>query len=156
MGCRPIPQHKWGYGVAQKDLRRLQPRRDVVQQLLCGGLIGVDLLQTFVSPRIQPLRQRGMTIWMCPGPSYPDRPFSGELGDMEINSQIREVLAHGANLNFGSSLVPLREGIKSPWVSLLELILVYLCQFLLLKRRAFFLCAGSQVCIQCPMGSHLT
>jgi hypothetical protein len=44
MGCRPIPQQKWGYGVAQKDLRRLQPLRVVVQELLCGGLIGVDLL----------------------------------------------------------------------------------------------------------------
>jgi hypothetical protein len=34
MGSRSIPQSKWGYGVAQKDLRKLQPLRDVIQQLL--------------------------------------------------------------------------------------------------------------------------
>jgi hypothetical protein len=31
IGSRPIPQPKWGYGVAQRDIRRLQPLRDVVQ-----------------------------------------------------------------------------------------------------------------------------
>jgi hypothetical protein len=30
MGSGLIPQPKWGYGVAQKDLRKLQPLRDVV------------------------------------------------------------------------------------------------------------------------------
>jgi hypothetical protein len=30
MGSRHIPQPKWGYGVAQKDLHRLQPLRDIV------------------------------------------------------------------------------------------------------------------------------
>jgi hypothetical protein len=30
-GSRPIPQPKWGYGVAQRDIHRLQPLRDVVQ-----------------------------------------------------------------------------------------------------------------------------
>jgi hypothetical protein len=34
MGSRPICQPKWGYSVAQKDLCRLQPLRDVVQPLL--------------------------------------------------------------------------------------------------------------------------
>jgi hypothetical protein len=48
---RPVPQPKWGY------IRRLQPLRDVVQQLLQGGLMDVNLLRTFVVRRIQPLRQ---------------------------------------------------------------------------------------------------
>jgi hypothetical protein len=30
-------------------------------------------------------------------------------------------------MNFGSGMVPLREGVESPWVSPLELILAYLC-----------------------------
>jgi hypothetical protein len=34
MGSHPIPQPKWGYGVAKKDLRRLQPLHDVIQWLL--------------------------------------------------------------------------------------------------------------------------
>jgi hypothetical protein len=33
-GSHPVPQPKWGYGVAQRDIHMLQPLRDVVQQLL--------------------------------------------------------------------------------------------------------------------------
>jgi hypothetical protein len=47
----PVPQPKWGY------FHRLQPLRDVVQQLLQGGLMDANLLRTFVVRRIQPLRQ---------------------------------------------------------------------------------------------------
>jgi hypothetical protein len=88
MGSRPIPQPNWGYGVAQKDLRRLQPLQEVIGKLLQGGLVGAKLLQTFFSGRVQSLHQREVTTWMYPGPCYPDRPFSVELGDMEINTWI--------------------------------------------------------------------
>jgi hypothetical protein len=50
-------------------------------------------------------------MWMYLGPCCPDRPFFAELGDTEINTQIWGVLAHGANLNFSSGPVPLREGV---------------------------------------------
>jgi hypothetical protein len=33
-GSRPIPEPKWRYGVARKDLHKPQPQCDVVQQLL--------------------------------------------------------------------------------------------------------------------------
>jgi hypothetical protein len=112
--------------------------RYVIQRLLRGGLMGVNLLQTFVSHHVQPLRQREMTIWMYPGSSYPDRPFFVELGDTEINTQIRGVLAHRADQNFGSGPVPLWEGGESSWVSSLELTFIYLCQFLLLNACTFF------------------
>jgi hypothetical protein len=68
-----------------------------------------------------------MTMWMYPGPSHPDHPFSIELGDMEINTQVRGVLAHEANLNLGFGPVPLRKGVDCPWVSLLGLTFSYLC-----------------------------
>jgi hypothetical protein len=55
-----------------------------------------------------------MTMWLYPGPSCPDRPFSEELNDMEINTRIRGILAHGADLNFGLGPIPLREGVDSP------------------------------------------
>jgi hypothetical protein len=55
---------------------------------------------------------------MHPGPSCLDRPFSAELGDTEINTQIRGVIAPGANLSLGSGLVALRERVDSSWVSL--------------------------------------
>jgi hypothetical protein len=54
---RPTPQPSWGYGVAWRDIRRLQPLREVVQQLQQAGLLGADLLRTFVSLHIQPLQR---------------------------------------------------------------------------------------------------
>jgi hypothetical protein len=98
MGSRPAPDPTGGYNVAQKDLRRIQPLREVVQQLLQGELTGADLLRTFFSHRVQPLRRREMTLWMYPGLSCPDHPFSTQLGDTEINTWIRGVLARGADL----------------------------------------------------------
>jgi hypothetical protein len=76
--------------------------------------MGVDLLQTFVSCHVQPLRQREMTMWMYPGPSCPNHRFSAESDDTEINTRIRGVLAHGIDPNFCSGLVSLKEGVNSP------------------------------------------
>jgi hypothetical protein len=95
--------------------------------------MGIDLLWTFVSRHVQPLHRREMTMWMYPGPSCPDRPFSTELDDMEINTQIRGIL-HGANQNCGPGPVHLREGVDSPWVSLIEITFVCLCQFLFFQH----------------------
>jgi hypothetical protein len=43
MGSCPIPQPKWGYGVAQQYIRRLQPLCDVFRRLLRGGLTGAPM-----------------------------------------------------------------------------------------------------------------
>jgi hypothetical protein len=56
-------------------------------------------------------------MWMYPGPSCPDRPFSMELGDVEFNTRIRMVLAHGADMNLGVSPAPLRDGVNCTRVS---------------------------------------
>jgi hypothetical protein len=71
--------------------------RDVILRLLHEGMKGEDLLRTFVSHHIQPLCQREMSMWMYLVPSCPDHPFSIELGDLEINTQIRGILAHGVD-----------------------------------------------------------
>jgi hypothetical protein len=92
-------------------------------------------------------------MWMYPEPSCPDHPISMELGDTKINTQIQGVPPHGADLNFDSGKVPLREGVESPWVSPLKLILIYLYQFLLLKRRAFFLALDLRYARRAPQGS---
>jgi hypothetical protein len=52
-------------------------------------------------------------MWMYPGPSCLDHSFSAELGDTENNTRVRGVLAHGGDLNLGSGLVHLREGVDS-------------------------------------------
>jgi hypothetical protein len=33
-GSRPIPEPNWGYSMTQRDLHRLQPPCEVIQQLL--------------------------------------------------------------------------------------------------------------------------
>jgi hypothetical protein len=63
-------------------------------------------------------------------PSCPDHPFDKELENTGVNTRIRGVLAHGVDHSFGSIPVPLREGVDSPWVSLLELTFFCLCKFL--------------------------
>jgi hypothetical protein len=45
-------------------------------------------------------------MWLYPGPSDPDRSFSEELSDGEINTQILKVLDHGVNLNPRASPTP--------------------------------------------------
>jgi hypothetical protein len=86
--------------------------------------MGVDLIWTFVSHHVQPLWCREMPMWMHPGPSCSDHSFSVELGNAEIDAQIGRILIQGVHQNFGSSLIPLREGVVSPCVSPLKLILV--------------------------------
>jgi hypothetical protein len=44
MDSRPVPESNWEYEVAWRDLCRLQPLREVVQQLWWEGLTGVNLL----------------------------------------------------------------------------------------------------------------
>jgi hypothetical protein len=77
---------------------------------------------------------------MYSGPNCPDRPFYAELDDMEINNWIRGVFAYGDNQNFGSSTVPLREGVESSWMSLLKLTFC-----LLVSISIFSTCTPSHV-----------
>jgi hypothetical protein len=63
-------------------------------------------------------------MWMYPGPSHPDRSFSIELDNAEIDAWNQGILVHGVNRNSGPSPIPLREGAISPWVSPLKLILI--------------------------------
>jgi hypothetical protein len=86
MGCHPVPQPKWGYGVAQQYVCKLQPLCDVIWHLLQDELMSAHLLWTFISRHVQPLRRREMIMWMYLGPSYPNRSFFAELDDAEINA----------------------------------------------------------------------
>jgi hypothetical protein len=57
MGSRPIPHPNWGYGMAQMELRRLQPLLEAVRGLLQRGLIDVEILWTFFSYGVQPIHR---------------------------------------------------------------------------------------------------
>jgi hypothetical protein len=54
---RPVPHPNWEYGVAQTDLHRLQPLLELVWGLLQKGLMGEEILRTFLNCVVQPIRQ---------------------------------------------------------------------------------------------------
>jgi hypothetical protein len=87
-------------------------------------------------------------------PSYPDRPFSKELGNAEINTHIHRVHAHGVDLNLGAGPAPLREGVDSTRVSLFAFAFGNLRDFICTwhSRPPEGPCAFSQ----CAMGGHLS
>jgi hypothetical protein len=76
--------------------------------------MGADLLWTFVSHCIQPLRRWAVTMLMYPGPGCFDCSFSAELDNAEIDTKVRRILALEAHRNTGPSPFPLSEGIVSP------------------------------------------
>jgi hypothetical protein len=76
-------------------------------------------------------------MWMYPRSSGPNRSFSEELDDMEINSQIHKVLPYGAILNLGTGPVPLREGVNCNWETPLGPTFSYMCQFWFLNVCVF-------------------
>jgi hypothetical protein len=71
-----------------------------------------------------------VTMWRYPGPSCSDHSFSAELDDKEIDTQVRMILALRVHQSSGPFPIPLVEGVISPWVSPLKLILALLCRFL--------------------------
>jgi hypothetical protein len=72
--------------VAEKVIDKLQPLREVIQQLWWKGLMGVHLLRTFFSHQIQLLYRWVTKMWLYPGPSCLDCSFSEELSEVEINT----------------------------------------------------------------------
>jgi hypothetical protein len=56
-------------------------------------------------------------MWLYSGPSCPDRPFSEELGEAEVNTQFYKVLAYEADPNREVRPTLLGEGVNSTRVS---------------------------------------
>jgi hypothetical protein len=50
-GCH-VPLTSWGEGAAGKDLSKIQPLREHLQQVRWEGLTGIHLLRTFFSRQI--------------------------------------------------------------------------------------------------------
>jgi hypothetical protein len=90
-GCL-VPLTSWGEGVVGKDLSKIQPLREYLQQLWQEGLTGIHLLQMFFSRRIQPLRRRNIKMWANSGSGCHDHPSPKELSAEEVEAWIRKVL----------------------------------------------------------------
>jgi hypothetical protein len=57
MGGRPIPHPNWEHGVAWTDFPSLKPLLENARGLLQKGLAGKEILWTFLSHVVQPLRR---------------------------------------------------------------------------------------------------
>jgi hypothetical protein len=115
----PAPLPSCGDGVARKNLNKLQPLREALQQLRQEGLTKVHLLRTFFSRRIEPLLRRRTKMGMYLGPCCPDRASSEELSTMEVDARIHKVLDLGVSPDLRVRPVPLQRGIASARVSTL-------------------------------------
>jgi hypothetical protein len=93
-------------------------------------------------------------MWMYPGSSCLDHPFSEELGDAEINTRIHRVLAHGVDLNPRAGPASLREGVDSTRVRLFAFAFGNLCKLICSWHSRPLI--GSCVFSQCAPGGHLT
>jgi hypothetical protein len=49
-----------------------------------------------------------------PGPGCPDHSFQAELGDMEVNTRVRGILALGVNRRTSTGPVSKRKGVVIP------------------------------------------
>jgi hypothetical protein len=76
-------------------------------------------------------------MWMHSGPSCLDHLFSQSSVIQRSTPEFEGSLLMGFDLNLGSDLIPLWEGVDSPWVSLLGLSFDYLCRFLFLTICVF-------------------
>jgi hypothetical protein len=61
-------------------------------------------------------------MWWYLGTSCSDRLFSAELVDVEVDTWVRRILALRVIRRSGSSPVPLRDEVASPWVCPLGLV----------------------------------
>jgi hypothetical protein len=105
--------------VDRKDLSKLQPMREALQQLQLEGLTGVHLMRTFSVTRSSLYDGKRPRCGYL-GASCPYSPSSEELRAAEVNSQIYKVLDLGSNLNSGAGPTPLQEGVVSARVSMLS------------------------------------
>ena len=64
---------------------------NAVVDLIRGGVTGMDLLEAFLSRRIQPLQARDHTMWHYSGPEDTTRTHSEEVSDETIAQWLRSI-----------------------------------------------------------------
>jgi hypothetical protein len=93
-GC-PIPHPDWEHGVAWADFPQLQPLLGIIWGLLLKGLIGEEILRTFLSHGVQWLHHQEAVVGMSPGPSCLVHPSFSRAGNVEANARVQETPALG-------------------------------------------------------------
>jgi hypothetical protein len=76
--------------------------------------MGADLLRNFIDHRVQLVQWWEVRMWRYLGPNNPDRSFTTELADVEVDTRVRRILALRVNRHSGSGPVHLRDGVVSP------------------------------------------
>ena len=72
-----------------------------------GGVIGMDLLEVFLSRRIQPLQARDHPMWMYSGPEDTARTHPEEVGEEMVAQWLRSITGNKDNPRGARRVVPL-------------------------------------------------
>jgi hypothetical protein len=81
--------------VARSDLHRLLPLLEVIWELLQKGLIGEEILRTFLSHGVQLLHQWETVVRVSSGLSHLVRPSFTRASNARINTQVADALFPG-------------------------------------------------------------
>jgi hypothetical protein len=92
MGGCLIPHPSWEHGVAWTDFPQLQPLLEIIGRLLQKGLTGEEILWTFLSRGVQPLRQREQAIGTSLGPSCLICPSISRPCGAKAHARVQETL----------------------------------------------------------------
>jgi hypothetical protein len=71
---------------ARKDLSKIKPLREHLQQLQQEGMTEIHLMRMFFILRIQPLWRRRTKMWAYPGSRCPDHPSPEKLCVVEVEA----------------------------------------------------------------------
>jgi hypothetical protein len=80
---------------------------DRVVQLVRDGVTGMDLLEVFLSRRIQPLQARDHPMWMYSGPSDTARVHPEEVTEETVAQWLRSITGNKDNPRGSRRVAPL-------------------------------------------------
>ena len=80
-GGRPEKQDSWSWGCARKEKKKVEVIEEELRKIVWHSLDGVWVFHTLYRRRVLPLAERTRPMWMCSGPSDPDRVLLEEMPD---------------------------------------------------------------------------
>jgi hypothetical protein len=86
---------------------------NAISELIRGGVTGLDLLETFLSRRIQPLQARDHTMWHYSGPEDTTRTHPEEVSDQTVSQWLRSITGACDNPE-GSKRIPPFSALNPP------------------------------------------
>ena len=119
-----------------------------VVQLVCDGVTGMDLLEVFLSRRIQPLQARDHPMWMYSGIEDSTRIHPEDVSEDRVEQWLRGITGNKDNPRGSRRVVPFDHSRQPEQVRfcIVECLLVLLCSILLMVDCLSFIPCLSGSC----------